>query len=54
MVGGGLPRLGEELALEHHAMARKVSEGDEGQEMVGQAKVGWGRRAACAPVSVKG
>jgi len=41
----GLPRLGWELALEHHAMAGAVGQGEEGQEMVGQAKVQRGRWA---------
>ena len=46
MARGGLPRLGQELALEHHAAARESRSGRyEGQETVGQAKARWGRRA---------
>ena len=46
MACGGLPRLGQELALEHDAAARESRSGRyEGQEMVGQAKARRGCRA---------
>lgn len=47
--GGGLPRLGQELALEHHAVAREVGQGEDGQGNGGAsqgARGTWGR-AGC-------